>query len=99
MVGGSSCASRPCLRVMASKKQKLKPFADFSDKSVRNTLVRASAFDQSSQTFFTGSEEGFLCSWRPAVAGTDEAKQVTDGEHSTGKVKSSKKVKKTANPY
>ena len=96
MVGGSSCAARPCLRVMASKKQKLKPFADFSDKSVRNTLVRASAFDQSSETFFTGSEEGFLCCWRPASR-TDATKEA--GEQSAGKVKSSKKTKKYSNPY
>lgn len=99
VVGGSSCASRPCLRVMATKKQKLKPFADLSNKSVRNTIVRASAFDQTSQTFFTGSEEGFLCCWRPE-GGASEAKEADVGEKSTLKAKSStKKAKKTANPY
>ena len=67
VVGGSSCPSRPCLRILSSKKQKLKPFSDFSDKAVRNAIVRASVFDEKSDAFFTGSEEGFICCWKPGM--------------------------------
>jgi hypothetical protein len=79
---------------MVSKKQKLKPYSDFSDKSVRNTMVRASVFDESTGAFFTGSEEGFLCCWK-----SGEEWKVNVLETSTGKAKSSLKQKKSATPY
>ena len=69
VVTGSCCPKSPCLRVLTSKKQKLKPFSNFSDKSVRNTIVRASIFDPRNDAFYTGSEEGFLCLWKPGWFG------------------------------
>ena len=74
VLAGSACPTRPCLRVLTSKKQKLKPFADFSDKSVRNTIVRAAIFDQKNDAFFTGSEEGFHCLWKPGMLKCDVIK-------------------------
>jgi hypothetical protein len=81
--------------VLTSKKQKLKPFSNFSDKSVRNTIVRASIFDSRNKTFYTGSEEGFICLWKP---GQGDGKKDVILSH-TGKAKSTLKQKKNINPY
>jgi hypothetical protein len=49
------------------KKQKLKPFTNFSNHAIRSTIVRDSAFDQVQKVFYSGSEEGYLCMWKPGA--------------------------------